>query len=77
MTYRRVATDFDQRIHEQMHRKTDLVAAEVEEEGVDRLAFFRPPESPAVPSLFSPVWLHLIPPFPTQTGLLTLNLGLC
>jgi hypothetical protein len=32
-----------------MHRKTDLVAAEVVEEGVDRLASFMPPELPAIP----------------------------
>jgi hypothetical protein len=32
-----------------VHRETDLVAAEVMEEGVDRLASFMPTELPAVP----------------------------
>src|SRR5258708_3021696 len=49
MTFRRIAADFYQRIHEQMHCKSDLVAREVAEEIVDRVASFIAPKLSAVP----------------------------
>jgi hypothetical protein len=49
MTFGRIAADFYQGIHEQMHCKPDLVAREVAEEIVDRSPSFIAAKLSAVP----------------------------